>query len=75
MNAPEHAAKKSLNFFGKRSPHVNFCSQYGCNFQCRWCAIKINGTHRRVHIPLCEWCGCTDFCVDPQRHTTCTYLN
>ncbi|CAI9561496.1 unnamed protein product, partial [Staurois parvus] len=22
----------------------------------------------RVRIPLCGWCGCTDFCADLQRH-------
>ncbi|CAI9584715.1 unnamed protein product, partial [Staurois parvus] len=55
-------------FFQKRSPHRNIGSQYGCDFQCGQHAIRINGTHPRVRIPLCGWCGCTYFCVNLQPH-------
>ncbi|CAI9606965.1 unnamed protein product, partial [Staurois parvus] len=65
---PCHAGKKSLHFFGKCRPHGNLGSQYGCVFQCGQHAIRTNGTHPRVHISLCGWCGCTDFHADPQRH-------
>ncbi|CAI9568466.1 unnamed protein product [Staurois parvus] len=46
--APGHAGKKSLHCFGNHSPHGNRGSQYGCDFQCRCRAFRINGTRLRV---------------------------
>ncbi|CAI9548353.1 unnamed protein product [Staurois parvus] len=73
-SAPGHAGKKSLAYFGNRSPHGNRGSQYSCDLQCGRPAIRINGTRLQVRIPLCGWWGCRYLCGSHSR-TTRTDVN